>query len=240
MPEEVRDVLMQIVMGKPIPTECQAVIGANDAKGLANGFISPSKDNDWKANYFAVQDFMMEVGLTGDSNAGGQSDTEQRKAEQEAQQEQNRALWEAMKNNEEGKPLTASRTANEFARFMKSARGAIDTKSYSANLEPISITKVLDASSLTLFKACAKSTTLKSAVLIKRRGGGGNELRTYLRIEFTDLLITDFNWEEEDVIKEKIKFVCRKAQVQYSIENNDGTLKPAGQARTWSALNLSQ
>ena len=91
---------------------------------------------------------------------------------------------------------------------------------------------------MTLFDACINSTTLNSAVLIKRRGGGGKELRTYLRIEFTDLLITDFNWDEDDVIKEKIKFVCRKAHVQYSIENNDGTLKPAGQPRKWSVQNL--
>jgi type VI protein secretion system component Hcp len=241
MPDDVRDVLMKVVMGTAIPAECQAVIGADDAKGLASGFISPSAANGWKANYFAVQDFMMEVGLTGDSNAGGQSNpADQMKAMNESLQEREKALWEAIRNSEDGKPLTASKTASEFARFMNNGRSAMRTKSYSANLEPVSITKALDASSLTLFQACINSTTLDSAVLLKRRGGGGNELRTYLRIEFTDLLITDFNWEEDEVIKEKIKFVCRKAQVQYSIENNDGTLKPAGQARTWSVLNLSQ
>jgi type VI protein secretion system component Hcp len=241
MPEEVRDVLMKVMKGTTaIAAECQAVIGADDANGLAKGFTSPSANNSWTANYFAVQDFMMEIGVAGDSDSGGQSNSDdQIRAMREAQQEQNKAMFEALRNGDDDKPLMASKTANEFARFMKDGRRAMGTKSYSANLEPVSITKMLDTSSLELFQACINSTTLKSAVLIKRRGGGGNELRTYLRIEFTDLLITDFNWEEEDVIKEKIKFVCRKAQVQYSIENNDGTLKPAGQPRTWSAQNLS-
>ena len=229
MAEDVRDVLMTIVKkrGEAIPAECQAVIGADDAKGLARGF---------QGNYFAVQDFTMEVGLTGD-----QSDpAEQIKAMQEAQHEQMKELVKAKMSGEDGKLLTASKSASDFARFMNQGRSAMRARSYSANLEPVSITKMLDASSLPLFKACINSTTLDSAVLIKRRGGGGDALRTYLRIEFTKLLITDFNWEEEDVIKEKIKFVCRKAEVQYAIENNDGTLKSAGQSRSWSVLNLSK
>jgi type VI protein secretion system component Hcp len=230
MADESRDVLMKIVLnGTAIPAECSAAVSSNDT--LASGFTSASSANQWKGNYFSVQDFQMEIGLLGDS-AG----TEVQK--QEALQEQFKQLWEAQQTNAEGKPLMARASAGEYARFMNSGRSATRAKSYSANLEPVSITKMMDASSLTLFKACINSTTLDSAVLIKRRGGGAKHLRTYLRIEFTNLLITDFNWDEDDVVKEKIKFVCREAKVQYAIENDDGTLQKPAQPRKWSVLNL--
>jgi type VI protein secretion system component Hcp len=223
--------LMKIVLnGTAIPAECSAAVSSNDA--LASGFTTASSANQWKGNYFAVQDFQMEVGLLGDSASGTQGKIH------EAMQEQLKLLWEAQKNNSEGKPLMSGSSAGEYARFMNNGRSATRAKSYSANLEPVSITKMMDASSLTLFNACINSTTLDSAVLIKRRGGGAKHLRTYLRIEFTDLLITDFNWDEDDVVKEKIKFVCREAKVQYSIENDDGTLQKPAQPRKWSVLNL--
>jgi type VI protein secretion system component Hcp len=230
MADESRDVLMKIVdtNGKAIPAECSAVISSDD--NLAKGFTSASSDNQWKGNYFSVQDFQIEVGLLGDS-----AETDAQK--QEALQEQLKQIREAQQTDAEGKPLMARASSAQYTRFMN--RGPLATRgSYSADLEPVSITKMLDASSLTLFKACIESTTLGSAVLIKRRGGGAKHLRTYLRIEFTDLLITDFNWDEDDVVKEKIKFVCREAKVQYAIENDDGTLEQAPPPRTWSRLNL--
>jgi type VI protein secretion system component Hcp len=229
MADDSRDVLMKIVLnGTAIPAECSAAVSSNDA--LASGFTTASSANQWKGNYFAVQDFLMEVGLLGDS-AG----TEDKRYE--AMQETMKIFLESQKDNSEGKPLMSGSSA-EYTRFMNNGRSATRAKSYSANLEPVSITKMMDASSLTLFNACINSTTLDSAVLIKRRGGGAKHLRTYLRIEFTNLLITDFNWDEDDVVKEKIKFVCREAKVQYSIENDDGTLQKPAQPRKWSVLNL--
>jgi type VI protein secretion system component Hcp len=232
MADDSRDVLMKIVLnGTAIPAECSAAVSSNDT--LAGGFTTASSANQWKGNYFSVQDFQMEVGLLGDSPG-----TEAQRYE--AVQEQIKLLREAQKNGSEGKPLMSGSSAGEYSRFMNNGASAIRAKSYSANLEPVSITKMMDASSLTLFNACITSTTLDSAVLIKRRGGGAEHLRTYLRIEFTNLLITDFNWDEDDVVKEKIKFVCREANVQYSKENDDGTLQNAGQARKWSALDLKK
>jgi type VI protein secretion system component Hcp len=225
MADESRDVLMKIVEknGTAIPAECSAVVSSTDR--LASGFTSASSANQWKGNYFSVQDFQIEVGLLGDSAA-----TEEQK--QEAWEEQLKQLREAQQTDAEGKPLMARASSAQYTRFMN--RGPLATRgSYSADLEPVSITKMLDASSLTLFKACIDREVLDSAVLIKRRGGGAEHLRTYLRIEFTELLITDFNWDEDDVVKEKIKFVCREAKVQYAIENDDGTLERAPQPRKW-------
>jgi type VI protein secretion system component Hcp len=132
-------------------------------------------------------------------------------------------LAEAQRKQIAGRSLSGTGSSGSFSRFMNKGRMAAGAGSYSSDLEPVSISKLMDASSLQLLDMCLKSTTIDSAVIIKRRGVGADFLRTYLRVEFTDLLITDFNWDEDDVIKEKIKFVCRKAQVQYSIENPDGS-----------------
>jgi type VI protein secretion system component Hcp len=239
MAEDARDVLMKIILEKTaIPAECSTVIDANDP--LASDFTSASSGNGWKGNYFAVDDFQMEIGLMGDSNPGNNTVTRDQMAEmQKANQEALKLLAEAQQNDEERRKMPTVRSANEFGRFMTNGRSAMRGRSYSANLEPVTLTKRMDASSLTLFKACINSTTLDSAVLIKRRAGGGDSLQSYLRIEFTDLLITDFNWDEDDVIKEKIKFVCRKAEVQYSIQSAAGTQQKAAMSRSWSVLNLS-
>jgi type VI protein secretion system component Hcp len=238
MAEDSRDVLMKIVLdGTAIPAECSAVV-VNDKDPLSTGFVTASQGNDWKGNYFALEEFEISLGLLAESKPGAappsQADKEQHAATQAVLKEQQKKLDElAKKAGEEGTKLSGGNSGG-FERFMNQGRSATRAKSYSANLEPVEITKKMDASSLTLFKACINSTTLDSAVLIKRRGSGADQLRTYLRIEFIQLLITDFNWDEDEVVKEKIKFVCREVHVKYSIENDDGTLKPPGQERIWT------
>ena len=51
--------------------------------------------------------------------------------------------------------------------------------------------------------------------------------KAYLRIDFTDLLITELDWDEGEVIKEKYKFVCRGVKMQYKPQASDGTLGSA-------------
>ena len=237
MAEDSRDVLMKIILGgTAIPAECSAVV--NDKDPLSAGFITAALSNEWKGNYFAVEDFEVSLGLLSESAPGAaspsQAEKDQHAATQAVLKEQQKKLDElAKKAGEDGTKLSGGGSGG-FERFMNQGRSATRAKSYSANMEPIELTKRMDASSLTLFKACINSTTLDSAVLIKRRGSGAEELRSYLRIEFVQLLITDFNWDEDDVVKEKIKFVCREVKVKYSIENDDGTLKPPGQERIWT------
>ncbi len=248
MPEDSRDVLMKIVLqgGGAIPAECSAEVASDDP--LAGGFSSASQSNHWKGNYFSVGEFQIELGLSGDSETGSEKISKAQKRQQEIQQTQNKMTNQritqlekvAGKLSPNGKPLMSSSDAGRYSRFMNQGRNALSRKSYSASMEPISFTKNMDASSVSLFRACMNSTTLESAVLIKRRGVGQYQLRTYLRIEFTDLLITDFGWDEDDVIKEKIKFICREVKVQYSKEQDNGALRKPDEGRKWSALTNMQ
>jgi type VI protein secretion system component Hcp len=97
------------------------------------------------------------------------------------------------------------------------------------------LTKVLDNASLSLFTACTACTLIDTVTLIKRRGGGGKKLLTYLRVVFEKVLITDFNWDEDDVITEKISFVCRSAKIKYRVEQSSGKLDPTLPEQSWTA-----
>jgi type VI protein secretion system component Hcp len=229
MADDVRDVLMMMKLkGAAIPAECSAAIGADDT--LAQGFVAGSAANNWQSNFFALRDFKMEMGLLGDT--AGDPVAEKRQAE-----ERMKLYTQTVKQGDEGLNLAATRGSSDFARFMARKPGG-SLKSYSSNLEPVTINKYLDISSLSLFKYCINSTTIDSAAILKRRGSGENQLSTYLRIDFTDLLITDFNWDEEDVVTEKLSFVCRSAKVQYRVEQASGKMSPVLPEQKWSVLYL--
>ena len=237
MADDTRDILMKMMQGPvPVDSECKAVIAKGDT--LASGFMSsiPSNRGGTRPNYFAIKDFTFQVALSGDGAAKGAA---------AAQNEQSKlAMQEIEKKLKDRSPelaglqLNAPKNSAEFQRFMANGRADMRVKTYPADLEAISVTKELDATSLTLLKGCVTSVTFKNATLLKRKATGDNELRTYLRIDFTDLLITEFNWDEDEVVTEKFKFVCRKAIVQYAVETDDGNLlTPAGTGK-WSVLNL--
>lgn len=233
MADDVRDVLMKLTLnGSDIEAESSAFVEPTDK--LANvkpgEFVAADKSNNWKGNFFAVKEFKMDMGLLGDS-------ADDPAAQKRQQEEQQKLMFESIKKDLDQPNLASSRGSSDFQSFMNPPAGGA-SKTYSANLEPVTLTKYLDASSLVLFKACIESTTIDSAVMIKRRGGGAKHLGTYLRIEFTDLLITDFNWDEDDVILEKISFVCRKASVFYRLEQHSGKMQSKIQQYEWTAENL--
>ena len=109
---------------------------------------------------------------------------------------------------------------NAFNRFLTEGRNFLkrEKRAYLSDLEPISITKRMDLSSPTLFDCMRNSFKFQTATIIRRKAIGAEMLRTYLRIEFGDVMITELEWSDDDVIKETFKFVCRSASVRYAIE----------------------
>jgi type VI protein secretion system component Hcp len=76
-----------------------------------------------------------------------------------------------------------------------------------------------------------------------RKTGGIHQTKTgvghigFLRIDFTGVLITSIDWDAGEVVKEKVKMVCRTVQVKYRAQNNDGT---AGKLSNSSKLDLKK
>jgi type VI protein secretion system component Hcp len=93
-------------------------------------------------------------------------------------------------------------------------------------MDEFSITRRYDCASPVLFQKCAKSESFQSASLIKRKAVG-DKLRSFLRFDFDDVLVTHIDWQDAEVIKETFKFVFRKMTVQYKTQAHSGTLNAA-------------
>ena len=103
-----------------------------------------------------------------------------------------------------------------------------------ANLNAISCSRQVDATSPVLFNECAQPggpTSFPFAAIIRRKvvGGGlqnvsqGGHLMTYLRIDFEGVQIINVNWDSDDEgVKERFDFVCSKATVQYRQQMHTG------------------
>jgi type VI protein secretion system component Hcp len=225
MAEDARDILMRIEKTPMdfIESECRAVIEANPKVGvkdpLANGFTHQSLGGGRKTNYFSIDDFTFPVGLI--DTDGGNPQSKQQQA-QMGQMQEHLAKMQEMMTKMGGEKGSSQKKSSEFTAFMNKGRGA---PTYPADLEQMSVTKKMDVSSTKIFDLCNKSTTVYGACILKRKAIGDNSLRGYLRIDFRQLLITDLNWDDGDVIKEDFKFVCRAATVTYcmSTMTTDGS-----------------
>ena len=154
--------------------------------------------------YFQIEDFGFGVGLN-DSEAG-----------------------------EGAKPPKESGTPQvKYGKWRSESAGRAGSTQYQLDVEPVSFSRLMDKASPTLFEACCQSTTLKSGAIVRRVSvGGDGGAKAYLRFDFTDLLITELDWEEGETIKEKYKFVCRAVTMQFKPQSSDAVLG-AAVSGTW-------
>lgn len=104
---------------------------------------------------------------------------------------------------------------------------------YPVDMQAFSFSRQFDKASPRLFNACCNTETLKSAALVKRKPIGITQAvhkphviadMGYLRVDFADVLIISINWEIEETVKEKVKFICRGARVRYRPQTDKGNL----------------
>jgi type VI protein secretion system component Hcp len=239
MAEDSRDILMKMTMsaasgGASPPAECQALITPQDALASNAGFTFIPKA--WGAaspNYFAIDDFTFEVALHDPAAAAAKGENAALKEHQEKLDKIQEAA--AKMNPEMAKMMGAAGGggSNEFKRYIGAAPGERNkvAKSLVGDLAEITISKRMDISSATLLQSCLKREQFQKATVLKRKATGAGELRTYLKIEFNQLMLTSFDWSDDDVVKETFKFVCRQAIVTYAVEDYGGKLlvQPATQ-----------
>ncbi len=179
-------------------------------------------------SFFEVDDFTFGVGLGGSEDssgaeAGGSSSSD------------NPGRNQLHSRDGHGNPATThkggkGRSSNRFAKYIES--GAIDFK---PEVQEITITKQLDISSIRFLQSCLTYGKFQKAVLVKRKFTGvTNYYEAFLRLEFQEPLITGIEWDEGEIIKEKLKFVCRGIVAAYRQQNQDGSLKGARSA-SWTA-----
>ncbi len=92
-------------------------------------------------------------------------------------------------------------------------------------VQPISFKRDIDAASLMMMQNLIDRKGYKNATIIKRKAAGGKAAgEVFLRIDFTDVLITEIEWDDDDRVKEDCKFICRSLKIQYRPQLQDGSL----------------
>ena len=129
----------------------------------------------------------------------------------------------------ETKPAKAAGAPTvKYAQWRNEVAGLSGSTRYQLDVEAVSFTRMMDQASSVLFEACCQSTTLKSGAIVRRVALGGDAgAKAYLRFDFTDVLITELDWDEGETIKERYKFFCRGVTMQFKPQSSDGSLGAA-------------
>jgi type VI protein secretion system component Hcp len=202
--DDTNELLMRILdsNGNFIGAECKTDV-SGDTDDLASDFTNGS--------FFQVDDFSFGMNIddkdpTADaSNAGGSG-----------------GVGATAQNKQAGPEV-------KFGKWKSGS--AADIKAmipFPLRMDEFSLVRRFDRASPVFFEKCATSDSFQKATLLKRKVVGAGQLQSFLRIDFDDVLITHIDWDDDDVIKETIKFVFRKITVQYKTQAQSGRLNPAG------------
>jgi type VI protein secretion system component Hcp len=113
----------------------------------------------------------------------------------------------------------------KFAKWRAERASNAGSTRYPLEVEPVTFTRYMDQASTALLQALCDSQSLASASIVRRVAtGDGSSATAYLRLDFTELLIVGIDWDDDDVIEEKFKFICRGVQVRFRPQTSDGTL----------------
>jgi len=216
----VSDLLMKFVKSdKPIPAETTTEVTLKSS-ALSKGFAP--------GGMFEVQSFTMKTGLSPDDE-----DAKNDKA--------NQAMHKAMsvmaldlagdtrKKADVARAISRVRGAQENAASgfekWRAGQDVPPLKPYGVDMDPFEFTRAIDKASSILWKYCIDRINYDSATLIKRKAAGGKASgEIFLRIDFTKVLMIGIDWNNEDPIKEKCKFISRAVTIHYLPQLPDGSL----------------
>jgi type VI protein secretion system component Hcp len=217
MEQNTTDQVMRFVLkGRDVWAECVLQIAPNDI--LMNDFTR-DPDYDCYTNFFEVTNFDFSVAMKDTSestNVIGNQHTH--------------TLGSNPARNHQ--PLQQKSSANKtFARWRSATTNQVKdlAKYYPLEFDQFNFKRVIDRASPTFFKSCCDSTSFDKAVLVKRLSQGdlGGSMKpsiAYLRIEFTEVLITGVSWDDGDLVTESCEFICRGMTITYRQQAPSGSL----------------
>jgi type VI protein secretion system component Hcp len=127
---------------------------------------------------------------------------------------------EKKKGKKKGNSASASAKAGGYQEFRSGK-----AHKYPVDLQPITITRAIDAASSMLIQNCIDCTSYDSATIIKRKATGGVATgEVFLRLDFVGVLVTKISWENDDEVKESCEFIARSVTISYRPQLPDGTL----------------
>lgn len=191
------EILMKVETSpkQAIAAECNAMLDPADS--LMSDFTA--------GKFFQIEDFSFSAGLE-DHEAKAKTQTGDRGKSQQGDS-----------NKEKAKSA-------KFSKW-RGASGLQTGLIYPLEVEPISFSRFMDRASTVLLQGCCNSTTFSAATIVRRMAVGPQSIaRAYLRLDFTNILFTSVDWDEDEIVKEKYKFICRGARVQFRAQGSDGSL----------------
>ena len=233
------EIMMQFIGddGQAIPAECTTYVGPNDK--LAAQDVPDFAKGFQPGCYFLVDTFKFGMTL----NDG----------ETKTSKNPNDALLGSLKNSNDPavhkmlKHLASAAAGNRnaaFARWRSAEKWKQQdnqTPPYNAHVDEFSFTRRVDTASTTLFSYCCTQKSFKFASLIKRKSATVPddpfpENQTYLRIDFADVQISNFQWSDDDVIEETCGFRAKKMLIQFWTEGVDQVTKMPGILNPFNAV----
>jgi len=216
----VSDLIMKLVKNdQPIPAEAATELQLK-ASDMTKGFKA--------GGMFEVISFAMKTGLDGDDDDAGAD-------------KMNKATTRAMgimaldlandprKKSEMSRALARMRgsqqnAASGFEKW-RAGQDVPPLKAYGVDMDPFEFTRYIDKASSILWKYCIDRVNYDSATLIKRKAAGGKSSgEVFLRIDFTKVLMIGIDWDQDEPIKEKCKFISRAVTIHYLPQLPDGSL----------------
>jgi type VI protein secretion system component Hcp len=98
-------------------------------------------------------------------------------------------------------------------------------RKYPADLQPVSFTRSIDASSSVLMQNCIDCVSYDRATLIKRKAAGSKAAgEVFLRLDFIGVLVIGVDWSNDDEVEETCQFICRSVTISYRPQLPDGSL----------------
>jgi type VI protein secretion system component Hcp len=216
------DVLMTFIVSKTngVAGEGSSVWDTTD-HDMMEGFTG--------GNIFEVDDFTFSAGLTGAEDRSGTDG-----ASWSGRPGENFIHARGGQERPTMTPNAARKAAGGSSLFAKYiASGEIN---FNAEIPEVTITKQVESSSIPFLKACLNYSKFERAMLVKRKfTGNHNFYEAFLRLEFKEPLITGVEWDEGEIIREKLKFVCRGITAMYRPQDSKGRLGKVLQT-TWSPV----
>lgn len=109
-------------------------------------------------------------------------------------------------------------------RSYKSWRDGIP-KAYPVEFHPVTFSRRIDSGSMILMQNFLDVLYYDRVILIKRKAvGGASAGETFLRYDFSNVLVVSMDWGDDDEVEETCRFICRAVTISYRPQLPDGSL----------------
>ena len=199
-------VMLFILNGQPVYGESMLSVDPNDQ--LMQEF-QPGGDANTYSNFFELKNFALGLQLSPSDNKSGP------KLPPGAQ--------------------AALATGSSFGRWYTAAVNPYEGNTSLTKFNTGSFDRLIDAASPIFFQACCNKVRFDKAIIIKRASQDGDRQPfANVRIEMTNVLLTNIDWDDGDVVTEKCSFTCDSIIITYVPQNDDGTVDASGSlSATW-------